>query len=311
MAVMLLCPGQGNQHPAMFERLIGEPAAQPFLRLASDRLGFDLQRMGTADDPLDYADNRTAQILITAHCLAVHALLGEDVGDICLGYSVGEIAAFACAGVYDAVSAFDLIEKRVTCMDEARIASGTEQGMMAVIGLPVAKIEAIAEEAGLAIAIVNGNDHVVLGGAATTLDTIEADFETRGTRTVKRLPVRVASHTRFMASATPRFHAMLNAAPLRPARRLVLSGMDGRVMRTREDIADALSEQLSTRLDFRRSLELAGERGARCAIEIGPGHSLTRLCSEALPNVPVRPFEDFRSISGLRKWIEKVQERNR
>lgn len=307
MAIMLLCPGQGNQHEAMFERLIDEPAAQPILGLASERLEFDVRRLGSADDRVDYSDNRTAQILITAHCLAVHAILGEDVGEICLGYSVGEIAAAACAGLFDAAAAFDLIDTRVRCMDEATRATGIEQGMMAVIGLPVAKIDALAEQAGFAIAIVNGNDHVVLGGAAEGLDDFGSDLEKRGARTVKRLPVRVASHTRFMASATPIFHEALNNAPVQQARRIMLSGMDGRVIRTRDDVADALSAQLSTRLDFRRCLELAGERGALCAIEIGPGHSLTRLCGEALPDIPVRPFEDFRSVAGLKKWIEKNQ----
>jgi len=308
MALMLLCPGQGNQHPAMFERLVDEAAARPILDLASARLGIDLRRLGSAEDRLDYADNRTAQILLTAHCLAVHAVLGEETGDICIGYSVGEIAALACAGGLDPVAAFDVIDARVRCMDEARRDSGLEQSMMAVIGLPLARIAALAEAADLAVAIVNGPDHVVLGGAAGTLERIEAELAAQGARTVKRLPVRVASHTRFIAAAGPAFRDVLARAPLRRARRHMLSGIDGRVLRTPEEAADALAEQLHTRLDFRRCLELAGERGARYAVEIGPGHSLTRLCAEILPDVPVRPFEDFRSTSGLLKWIERTRQ---
>ncbi|MCS0505068.1 ACP S-malonyltransferase [Ancylobacter mangrovi] len=306
MAVMLLCPGQGNQHPAMFERLRDEAPARPVLELASERLSFDLRRLGGADDRLDYADNRTAQILLTAHCLAVRAVLGTEIGDICIGYSVGEIAAAACAGCLDPVATFDLIEARVRCMDAARRDSGIEQGMTAVIGIPLARIAAFADEAGLAIAIVNGRDHVVLGGAAGVLDKIEAELAARGAHTVKRLPVRVASHTHFIASAGPAFRGELEAAPLRTARLLMLSGIDGRTIRAKDEAVAALSEQLHTRLDFRHCLELAGERGVGCAIEIGPGHSLTRLCAEVLPQVAVRPFEDFRSPVGLLKWIERA-----
>ncbi|MCK0207754.1 ACP S-malonyltransferase [Starkeya koreensis] len=308
MALMLLCPGQGNQHPAMFERLVDEPAARPVLEMASERLGLDLRRLGGPDDRLDYADNRTAQILLTAHCLALHAVLGKETGDICIGYSVGEIAALACAGGLDPLAAFDVIDARVRCMDEASRASGIEQGMMAVIGLPLARIIAFAEGAGLAVAIVNGPDHVVLGGPAETLAGIEGALVAQGARTVKRLPVRVASHTRFIAAAGPAFRAVLEGAPLHRTRKYMLSGIDGRSIASPADAVEALAEQLHTRLDFRRCLEMAGERGARCAVEIGPGHSLTRLCAEILPDVPVRPFEDFRSTSGLLKWIERAQQ---
>lgn len=306
MALMLLCPGQGNQHPAMFERLVDEPAARPVLEMASERLGLDLRRLGSADDRLDYADNRTAQILLTAHCLALHAVLGEETGDIAIGYSVGEIAALACAGGLDPLAAFEVIDARVRCMDEASRAGGMEQGMMAVIGLPLARIAAFAEGAGLAIAIVNGPDHVVLGGPAETLEGIEGELVAQGARTVKRLPVRVASHTRFIAAAGPAFRAVLERAPLRRTRKRMLSGIDGRSIVSPAEAVDALAEQLHTPLDFRRCLELAGERGARCAVEIGPGHSLTRLCADLLPDMPVRPFEDFRSAAGLRSWIERT-----
>lgn len=306
MALMLLCPGQGNQHPAMFDRLVDEPAARPVLELASERLELDLRRLGGPEDRLDYADNRTAQILLTAHCLALQAVLGAETGDITIGYSVGEIAALACAGGLDPLAAFEIIEARVRCMDEASRAGGVEQGMMAVIGLPLAKITAFARAAGLAIAIINGPDHVVLGGPAETLGRAAAELVAQGARTVKRLPVRVASHTPFIAAAGPAFRAVLEGAPLRRTRKTMLSGIDGRSITSPAEAVDALSLQLHTPLDFRRCLELAGERGARCAVEIGPGHSLTRLCADMLPGVSVRPFEDFRSASGLRAWIERI-----
>lgn len=302
---MLLCPGQGSQHPAMFERLAGEPAARDVLDLASARLGVDLRHLGTAADTLDYADNRVAQILLTAHCLAVRDLLGPEIGEVCVGYSVGEIAAIACAGSLDAAAAFDLIEARVQAMDAACAAAGAPQGMMAVIGIPLPALEAFAAEAGLAVAIVNGPDHAILGGPAATLDGIEPALVARGARNVKRLAVRVASHTPFIAAAGPAFAAALEEAPFRPARRTMLSGIDGRAVRTHGEAVAALSAQLWTPLNFQRCLALAGERGVTCALEIGPGHSLVRLCADILPDLPARAFEDFRSPDGILKWLSR------
>lgn len=306
---MLLCPGQGTQHPAMFNRLIDEPAAQQVLDTAADRLGVDLRCMGTSADRLDYADNRVAQILITAHCLAVHAILGAEVGDICVGYSVGEIAANACAGALDATAAFDLIEERVSCMDDACRSGRHAQGMLAVIGIPIATIQTLAIEGGLAVAIINGPDHVVLGGPVEALDRFEPTLEAKGARNVKRLAVRIAAHTPFIADAGPVFAAALARTQWQPARIPVLSGVDGRLIKNREDAVTALSEQLWKTLDFSRCLQLAGERGATCALEIGPGHSLTRLAADLLPGVPVRAFEDFRSAAGPSKWLA-AQARN-
>ncbi|MGO9134116.1 MAG: acyltransferase domain-containing protein [Methylovirgula sp.] len=117
MSLLYLCSGQGTQHPAMFSRLATEPAAQPVLDALSRRLGFDV-KMLEQQTTLDLSDNLTAQLLVTGHVLAAHATLADVPPDICVGYSVGEIAACACAGGFDVETAFDLITARAHCMNE-------------------------------------------------------------------------------------------------------------------------------------------------------------------------------------------------
>lgn len=303
MSVMLLCSGQGAQHPEMFAGLAQEPAAKPILDLASSHLGTDVRSLNEKGTGLALGSNRVAQILITAHCLAVRDVLGPEIGEIFLGYSVGEIAAAACAGCIGPETAFLLIEDRVRCMDEARHAAGEAQGMLAVIGIPADEARGIAGEAGVAVAIVNGRDHVVLGGPADRIGGLEQALPTRGAHTVRRLMVEVASHTPFIKAAGEAFEAVLRQIDWRPPRGVLLTGIDGRSITTHDDAVNALSNQLWRPLDFALALELAVEHGAGRALEIGPGQGLTRIAADVLPDLPVRAHENFRSGSGMRKWL--------
>jgi [acyl-carrier-protein] S-malonyltransferase len=302
MGVIFLCSGQGMQHPAMFARLAQEPAAAPVLDAASQHLGVDVRRLEENPGALEFSDNLTAQLLITAHALGVNAALTEQRPEICLGYSVGEIAACACAGAITADAAFELIRHRARCMDAAREA-GAPQGMLAVIGIPVAALGARLEGADTEIAIVNGPDHAVIGGMDTALDALESSLPAQGARNIRRLSVRVASHTRFMDPAAEAFAPVLEAMDWRTPRISLLSGVDGRPIRSKADAVTALTRQLRETLNFHRALESAREHGATCALEIGPGRSLTRMFDEAFPDVPARAFEDFRSAAGAQTWL--------
>ncbi|MCC7326579.1 MAG: acyltransferase domain-containing protein [Burkholderiales bacterium] len=305
MSIMLMCPGQGSQHPQMFVHLANEPEALPILEIASRFLDTDVRHLHLSEKVVDLNSNRVAQLLITAHCLAVRAVLGEKFGEIFVGYSVGEIAAIACAGCVDDETAFALVEERVRCMDNACRNGGVPQGMLAVVGMLVDEVAAAASEIGVAVAIINGRDHVVVGGPAERVEQLAETLLEQGVRTV-RLPVRVASHTPFIKDAGTEFEAVVRAIQWRSPHGIVLSGIDGRQIRSLEDAAIALSQQLWRTLNFARCVEIAAEHGATCALEIGPGNRLARLTSEILPKLQVRAYEDFRSAEGLRQWLNRT-----
>lgn len=304
MSLLYLCSGQGTQHPAMFARLAAEPEAQPVLNALSRRLGFDARSLETRQ--IDLSDNLTAQLLVTGHALAVHAVLGQGTfcapPELCVGYSVGEIAACACAGAFDAETAFDLITARALCMNDAAAARGVTQSMLAVIGLSEANLRSMAAAQGAEIAIVNGTDHFVLGGPSESLNVLESQLAAKGARTLRRLPVQVASHTSLLAAAGPVFARVLEGIAWSTPKVPVLSGIAGRVIRSKADAIRALSEQLWRPLNFRFCLESAGEHGATAALEIGAGRTLTRLYEEVFPDHPARAYEDFRSAAGAVKW---------
>ncbi len=305
MGLALICSGQGGQHPAMFANLLDENAAQPVLGLLAQRLGVtvgDLAALNTAS--LDLHANRTAQVLIVGQALAASAALaghGLPPPAVVIGYSVGELAAHGCAGCFAPDIALDLARARAEAMDAAAPA-GVKLGMIGVVGLGRAEVETAAAAAGAALAIVNGADHMVVGGPVETLTRFEAEATRQGAPHLRRLAVETASHTPFLDGAGPRFAAALEPVAWRAAAMHVLSGLDGHAIRTAADAKRTLAAQLHQPLDWYRCLLAAAEYGATAFLELGPGRSLAKMVEQTLPGLPARALEDFRSIAGAAAW---------
>src|SRR4030095_6404667 len=114
MSFALVFAGQGTQHPAMLPWLRDDA----ILRSMSARLGIHDWRSAVLDAAWTER-NVHAQTLITGLGLSAwHQLPGELPGPAAVpGYSVGELAAFSAAGLYDAETALDLSLVRAAAMD--------------------------------------------------------------------------------------------------------------------------------------------------------------------------------------------------
>ena len=195
MSFALLFSGQGHQHAAMLPWLVDDA----IVRDMRARLGVDDWRRALAD-PAWAERNDNAQTLLTGLALAAWSQLAPLVAPpaAIAGYSVGELAAFSAAGVIDPASAIALAQRRAGAMDEC--AAREPGGLMAVNGLSGRGIERLCEEAGLALAIRNGEESVILGGPTAALARAETMAAIAGAQCT-RLRVGVASHTPWMREA--------------------------------------------------------------------------------------------------------------
>ncbi|WP_336490163.1 ACP S-malonyltransferase [Methylobacterium nigriterrae] len=304
MTLAILCSGQGAQHAAMFRMLAGEEGVRPILKRVGDLTGLDPFAASLDASPEALAANRVAQPLVVGHALAAHAILAARgiTAAVYTGYSAGEFAAHGCSGALDALAILDLMARRAAVMDAC--VRDAAQGMLATIGLPLGEAEARARLAGVFVAIVNGPDHVVVGGQLAALERYEADAAARA-RHMRRLPVRVASHTPLMAAAAPGLRSMLESSGWRTPSAPTLSGLDGRSLQTPADAALYLSRQVHDRIDWARCVECVLEYGATAILEIGPGRALTKMIEESHPGTPVRAFEDFRTPAGAASWASR------
>lgn len=308
MTLAVLLSGQGGQNPGMFALTAAYPPAQRIFAAARPLLnGLDPREIAGAGDDV-VRENRTAQILCCVAALAgwtiVEAASPRRV--ILAGYSVGDLAAWGCAGRLDAATVLGLAAARAEAMDAA---VGDGFGLAGIRGLPLARIAAIAEAAGCSLAIRNAVDSAVVGGLRTALDTVCATALAAGAVRAVTLGVNVPSHTELLVAATDRFRRTLSQAsvltPGRQAPRL-LSGLDGMPVFDAGTGIDKLAAQISQPIDWAACLDACREYGATAVIELGPGGALATMARGALPDAAVHALEDFRSVDGAVRWIART-----
>lgn len=304
MSLALLCSGQGAQHAAMFDRVRDLPAARHTLDVASTVLGRDVFSAAAADDRFD---NAQAQPLLCAATLAQWQGLRDNVPTPTLvaGYSIGELAAHAIAGSFDATTCLALAAQRAQLMDGA---SPADAGLQAVLGLERHVLQPLCDLHGAHMAIANGQDHFIVGGTHASLLRLADAAQAQGAD-IRPLPVNVPAHTPLLAAAVAPFATALDASPLQGPRLPLLAGIDARPVRDRATAVHTLSLQLAQTIEWAQVMRQAYERGARVFLQLGPGNALARMVASDYPCCEVRAVEEFQSLDGAAGWVRNALER--
>lgn len=303
MSLCVLCPGQGSQSTDMLPRLLAEPVIASRLRSLMSDMPFDA--MAISQDASRCFLNEYAQPLIVAAGAAVsQALKSQGVRiDLSAGYSIGELTSHVVAGSLHASDATRLATARAQCMNSA---APQAHGMMAVKGLRLDTLNAIAQKHGLHIAIVNDEQHAVLAGSTAVMKSICKNMERDLGAHVVHLNVSVPSHTPWLIDATVAFRSALEQSTWNPFDCPVLSALDGSPVDTPSHAIDCLSRQISEPLQWARTLDLSAEMGAQVYFETGPGNTLTRMVRERFPNVQARSLSEFQTFDGALNWLGDI-----
>jgi len=192
--VAILCSGQGLQHPAMFDLVANCPEAEPVFAAAAGVLGQDPRCFVRQSAPAELFSDLTGQILCCTQALAAWAALGtvRPPRAVIAGYSVGELAAWGCAGALKAPGTLRLAQRRAALMDAAAPSDG---GLAAIVGLRRPTLEPILARHAVSIAIVDDVDVFVVGGRRTRLKAACQEAAARGARHTVSLKVALPSHT--------------------------------------------------------------------------------------------------------------------
>jgi [acyl-carrier-protein] S-malonyltransferase len=305
--VAILCSGQGAQHPAMFDLVANCPEAEPVFAAAAAVLGRDPRRFVQEVTPTDLFSDFSGQVLCCTQAFAAWAALGavRPARAVIAGYSIGELAAWGCAGAFDEPSILRLAQRRAAFMDAA---APNESGLAVITGLRRPLIEPILTRHTLSIAIINDVDSFTVGGLRTALRAACEDAAAHGAKRALMLPVTVPSHTPLLSHATEHFRVTLREASPRLPRAgyRLLSGIDGETVLDTETGIDKLARQISTTIDWAACLESCRSAGAVAALELGPGTTLSRMASALFPDGRARSVEEFRSLAGLRTWLQRA-----
>jgi [acyl-carrier-protein] S-malonyltransferase len=303
VGLAVLFPGQGTQHAATMPWLDGRPEAATTLQVLSASLDPAWRtRLGNAQWA---TANRHAQPLITGLSIAAWQCLADKLPTpaVVAGYSVGELAAFCAAGVFDAATALSLACDRADAMERA--AAGHRMGLLAVHGLRPPMLERLCERHALSLAIRLCEDTAIVGGLSASLETAEGEITAIGARST-RLAIHVASHTPWMAAAATRFAQRLDDVTFAPQKAAIVCNFTASAIRNATDLRRCLAAQIASPVLWDACTDTMAERGVRCVLEVGPGTTLSSLWRSRHPHIPARSADDFRSPEAIAAWVHKT-----
>ncbi|MEA4863553.1 MAG: ACP S-malonyltransferase [Victivallaceae bacterium] len=302
----IICSGQGKQSHDMFDALLDYPeAAALYNRVTAECLpGIDLRNPSE-----DIFRNDVAQPALCLYQMMVWEVIRKDLPevDIFAGYSLGELGAYACAGVFSPEVLVKIAAVRGRIMTES--ASGTPQSMAGVIGLRRPQVDDLCGKFAAAVAIVNGPDHFVCGMPLDKVDDYCAAALKLGAVKAVHVPVTVASHTFYMDKAAGIFRPELEKVECNSVFGRVLAGINGGKVFSRDQMLDVLCAQMHHTIDWRGCMESAYSYGCRIFFELGPGSALKRMLTAALPDVQAYSAGDFHDLRGVSKWLAAVMRR--
>lgn len=302
MTLALLCSGQGRQSRDMLDLLQGQPAAASILDAGSRFLDQDVRTFLRDAPDADLYANHASQLLCAMQALGVYAALfpdGAPSDTLVAGYSVGELVGWGVAGIWSARDTLSLIDARARAMDAAGQAG---DGLAYVRGLPRDNIDRLCAAHRVDIAIINPALLFVIGGKQDDLSAFCDAAISQGATAAGPLPVRVASHTRLLATAVPVIEAALQTIPSTTPTLRILTATDQTIVRNPADKIAGLALQVAQIINWEATLLDLAERGVTRVLELGPGSSLANMVREVMADIPVRSASEFRTVQGLRDW---------
>ncbi|MBV8349044.1 MAG: acyltransferase domain-containing protein, partial [Mycolicibacterium sp.] len=203
--------------------------------------------------------------------------------DMVMGHSLGEYGALVAAGALSFDAALEAVSARGREM--ASLSVGDNGAMAAVTG-PLAKIEKIVAETDgyVVVANINSTSQAVIGGATEAVDRAIASFEAAGMN-ASRIPVSHAFHTMIVAQVSEPLKAVLRRLTVRPPVLPIVSNVTGNFYPADADVdtmLDLLGRQVASPVRFVDGLRTLQAAGARVFVEVGPKKALRGFVEDVL-----------------------------
>jgi [acyl-carrier-protein] S-malonyltransferase len=276
------------------------PGAAERLEVWSHVSGLDLARLGTTASAEEITDTAITQPLVVAATLLAHQELTRrglltDADTVVAGHSVGELAAYAIAGVMSADDAVALAATRGAEMAKACALEPT--GMSAVLGGDETEVLTRLQELELVPANRNAVGQIVAAGRLTALDKLAEDPPAKAR--VRALGVAGAFHTEFMASALDGYTAAAENVKVSEPATTLLSNADGEAVISSAEAMSKLVTQLIKPVRWDLCTESIRQHDVTAIVEFPPAGTLTGIAKRELRGIPTHAVKSPADLDGL------------
>lgn len=300
MGLALLFAGQGAQKTGMGKSLYaGSPAARTLYDEANRILGWDLTQVSFEGPDAALTPTKVCQPALYVHGLALLAALCEQgkASEIsfALGLSLGEVTAYAAAGVFDFTTGLRIVAERGRLMQLA--CEQTSGAMAAVIGEERAHLAELCRDFDVEAANFNAPGQIIISGETTKIAAAVAGAKERGMKKVIPLNVAGAYHSRLMEPARVAFASYLESVPFAAPKFTVFTNTTGQAIADPAALKNALVKQVVSSVLWEDCMRQAAAAGASTFWELGPGGVLAGLARRTEKSWSVKNFSEFTDLS--------------
>ena len=251
-------------------------------------------------------DTMNAQPAIMAVSLATVKSMEERLGPegmppplFMAGHSLGEFTALAVAGVLEVGETARLVQERGRLMQDA--CERQPGGMAAVFGLDLDTIEEIARETGAYVSNINTAEQVVISGDLLTIARALDLASARGARRTVPLRVGGAFHSALMEPAKAGLVQAVTDLRFEDPKVPIVGNCTAEPLRTAAEVKREVISQISSCVQWKRSMDFMVGAGVSRFIEIGPGRALSSMAKRIDRSVSSVSVGDMDSVLSFGK----------
>lgn len=273
-------PGQGSQFVGMGKDLYDmSPEARQRFDEANAACGGELLSvMFEGPEEKLRQTSFTQPALLVCSAVLSDALRQRGIEPaVVAGHSLGEYSALYAAGVLEFSEVLQLVLLRAKLMQRA----GDERpgAMAAILGLEYDLVRKLCSESSHVVVVANYNSpgQLVISGDKEGVAEVSEKCKAAGARRVLPLPVSGAFHSPLLQEAGQKLAEAIAGMNFRDPQVPIVTNVSAAVRRTKEEIRQDLSQQMTSSVRWTESVQTMVAQGVTEFVEVGPGNVLAGL----------------------------------
>lgn len=305
-SIGFLFPGQGAQFVGMGRDFYAssQPAKLVFDQ-ADQILDFKISQICFQGPEAELTRTINAQLAIFVTSLAVLRTLKANFPQISpslsCGLSLGEFTALVALESISFEDGLKLVKRRGELMEEAcQKNPGT---MASLLGISVENCLALCKETNTELANLNSYDQLVISGSTDAVSKACEVAKSKGAKRAIPLKVGGAFHSSLMNHAKSGLEEALKKITIAKPKGTFIPNVTGEVVSEPETIRTLLAKQLTSSVQWIKTMETVARFESMDFLEIGPGKVLKGLAKKINPNINVINIEKIEDIEQLKPMM--------